>query len=304
MPFVFLSQSAMADERLRYWQKLIPTKQTMLDLLETLLETGVQLVVVFLLYLALLQLVKRLMKRYLAPEKFETLYTVTQSFLKLCLYFIEISLFLYGVFHISLTSVIAVAGVGGIAIGFGAQSLVKDMITGLFILSEDQYRIGDIIEICGKAGTVEKVNLRTTRLRSANGDVHVIPNGEITLVTNMCKDFKRAVVEVRVSYKENIDHVMRVLQDEMNAYHAPHQTDNTPQVIGIVQFDEGAVVLRITCDCKPGQNWELERELRRLVKNRLDAENIQLAVHHVAVEVADAGVYAAESAPQNTPPEG
>lgn len=286
MPFMVLTAAATTDfsEDIRYLWRLLPSKQSMLEFGELLIYTVLQILLVWLFYRVAVRLMRQGMKRYLPAAKFETLYSIMRSVVKFLFAFIITAIFLNNLFNVSLASVLTLAGVGGIALGFGAQSLVKDIITGMFLMAEDQFRIGDIVEISGRAGTVEAVNLRTTSLRSANGDVHIIPNGEITLVTNMCKDYKRAVVELNVAYTEDIDVVVAALQAEMNELSAPELTDNTPEVIGIIRFDASAVVLRINCDCKPGQNWALEREIRRLAKKRMDAEGFAIGVPVVKLQ--------------------
>lgn len=272
-------------EETNKWRMLLPTEETLIHVVSGLLQTMIQVVVIFLVFVLIKHTAKKVMKKYFSARKFETLFSVLSGFLKYFLYFIGISLLLYNVFDISIASIMAVAGVGGIAIGFGAQSLVRDIITGLFILIEDQYSIGDIIEVCGKSGTVEKIDLRITKIRDANGDMHVIPNGEITIVTNMCKEYNRAIVEVAVSYRENADRVIAILEDEMKKYHVPEHTNSMPEVQGILRFDASAMILRVTCDCFPGQNWAMERELRKRIKARFDKEGItipypQMVVHH------------------------
>lgn len=269
------------------WRALLPTEETLINIVSGLLQTIIQVAVIFVVFVLVKHTAKKFMKRYFTERKFQTLFSVLSGFLKYFLYFIGISLLLYNVFGISIASIMAVAGVGGIALGFGAQSLVRDIITGLFILIEDQYSIGDIIEVCGKSGTVEKIDLRITKIRDANGDMHVIPNGEITIVTNMCKEYNRAIVEVSVSYNENTDRVIGILEDEMTQYRVPEHTNSMPEVQGILRFDENAMVLRVTCDCFPGENWAMERELRKRIKARFDKEGIKIPYHQMVVHQAE-----------------
>ncbi len=140
----------------------------------------------------------------LSDRKRQTLSEVLSSVTKYTVWFIVICSILTN-FGVNVASLIAVAGVGSVAIGFGAQSLVQDVITGMFILFEDQFGVGDIITVDRLTGTVESIGLRSTRIRSADGDLHIIPNGMIKIITNMSKEFNRATIDIGVAYEENID---------------------------------------------------------------------------------------------------
>lgn len=258
------------------FKSLLPGRETWISLGQSLLYTAVQLVVLWLFYFLLRQALKRLMHRWFSPRKAETLFSVSGSFLRYVSYFIAASLVLYNVFGISLSSIIAVAGVGGIAIGFGAQSLVRDVLTGMFILGEDQYGIGDNIEVCGKSGTVKSIGLRITRIRDINGDLHVIPNGEIKLVTNRSRDYSRAIVDIGIPAYEEANRVLEIFNDEMAQYEPAPPVRGKPIVQGITRFEANRMVIRIVCDCTPGQGASLERELLLRIKSRLDRENISM----------------------------
>ncbi len=181
---------------------------------------------------------------------------------------------------ISLGPVLATAGIAGLAVGFGAQTLVKDMISGFFILLEDQYSLGDAIETAGVSGVVEKVNLRTTILRDVHGTVHIVPNGDIRVVSNKTKEWSRAVLEIGVGYGEDPDRVITVLEEigaEMRAdsvYGA--LLLETPTVPGVEAFTDSAVVIRMMARTLPLKQWDVARELRRRIKHRFDAEGIEI----------------------------
>lgn len=182
------------------------------------------------------------------------------------------------VMKINVNSLLAVAGVGGIAIGFGAQSLVKDMLSGLFIFFENQFAVGDTVDLAGLTGTVEKMTLRVTELRSFEGDLHVIPNGEITMVTNHTRSFHRAVVDVRVEYEERLDRVIPILEAEMRACTGQIEgMKGTPECLGVVELEESGVKIRILAECAAKQHWAVERELRRRIKDCFDREGIAVA---------------------------
>lgn len=181
---------------------------------------------------------------------------------------------------ISLGPVLATAGIAGLAVGFGAQTLVKDMISGFFILLEDQYSLGDAIETAGVSGVVEKVNLRTTILRDVHGTVHVVPNGDIRVVSNKTKEWSRAVLEIGVGYSEDPDRVITVLEEigadlrDDSVYGA--LLLETPTVPGVEAFTDSAVVIRMMARTLPLKQWDVARELRRRIKHRFDAEGIEI----------------------------
>ncbi len=178
----------------------------------------------------------------------------------------------------------AVAGVSTVLIGFGAQSLVKDIISGIFILLEDQFSIGDFVTIEGKTGTVESLGIRITTLRDFDGNVHIIPNGEIKIITNMSKEFKRALVDVYVGYNENVDEVFNILREEMEmAAKNIEAIIETPKILGITGFEENCIKIRVLANCVVGENWAVERELRRLIKIRFDKEGIKFPYPSVVV---------------------
>lgn len=227
----------------------------------------------------LVYLLKRLSKRKLFrntkgfdERSSKTASALVGNLLQYVIYFFVICQILT-IFGVSVSSILAVAGIGSVAIGFGAQSLVKDLLTGIFILLEDEFGVGDFITVGDKSGTVETVGIRATRLRSAAGELHIIPNGEITTVTNLSKGFVRAIVTVPLPYEADADQVLAVLQDEMERFES-EGTLSKPVVQGITELGQSSVVVRIMCDCKIGESWGIERELRRLVKIRLEREGI------------------------------
>lgn len=183
------------------------------------------------------------------------------------------------VWGISASSIVAIGGAASLAIGVGAQDVIKDMLSGFFILSENQYVIGDVVTIDGYTGKVEAIGMRTTRIRSLDGNVHIIPNGRISVVTNMSKGFNRAIVDVGVTYDEDIDRVLAVLRDEMKLVYKNERLTGMiaePNVLGVEELGDSSVVIRISTDCEIGENWQLERELRRIIKKRLEKEGIEI----------------------------
>lgn len=178
-------------------------------------------------------------------------------------------------------------GVAGIAIGFGAQWLIRDLINGIFIIAENQYRQGDVVEIAGVTGLVESINLRRTTLRDLDGKVHVVPNGEVSVSSNFTKHWSRVNLDVGVAYKEDMDHVFRVL-NEIGASMSddPYFGDmiiETPQVLRLDSFDDSAITIKMLGVCKPLKQWEVKGEMRRRIKARFDAEGIEIPFPHRTV---------------------
>lgn len=212
----------------------------------------------------------------LSERKSITLSTVSESVFKYIIYFF-IFCHILTKFGIDVTSLIAVAGVGSIALAFGAQNVVQDLLTGIFILMEDQFGIGDVVTIDNLSGTVESIGIRTTRLRNVDGNLHIIPNGQIKAVTNMSKEFNRAVIDILVPHDENIDKIIDIMKDEVKNIYSQNLINGLikePEVLGIVNFLDSGIEIRISADTQIGENWAIERELRRIIKNRLDKESI------------------------------
>ena len=199
----------------------------------------------------------------------KTMASVTASIVSYLIIFFVICNVL-PVWGISASSIVAIGG---------AQDVIKDMLSGFFILSENQYVIGDVVTIDGYTGKVEAIGMRTTRIRSLDGNVHIIPNGRISVVTNMSKGFNRAIVDVGVTYDEDIDRVLAVLRDEMKLVYNNERLTGMiaePSVLGVEELGDSSVVIRISTDCEIGENWQLERELRRIIKKRLEKEGIEI----------------------------
>jgi small conductance mechanosensitive channel len=194
---------------------------------------------------------------------------------------------------IDTTPLIAGAGVAGLAISFGAQNLIRDFISGFFILLENQYRLGDVIRAAGVSGQVEDMNLRTTVLRDQEGVAHFIPNGEIKVVSNMAKEWSRAVVNVGVAYKEDLDRVLAVLNNVGQELSQDPIFGSgilePPQVLGVENFGDSQVTLRIVTKTRPLKQWETARELRKRIKAAFDREAIEMPYPHRVVYSRSSG---------------
>jgi small conductance mechanosensitive channel len=187
-------------------------------------------------------------------------------------------------FAVNLAPLLAGAGIAGVALGFGAQSLVKDFLSGFFILLENQFGVGDVIEVNVSGGPVtgkvEQVSLRTTWIRAFDGTLHVVPNGNIQVVGNRYKGWARAIVDVGLAYTEDIERVKQVLEglfDELMADAGLRDGFiSQPSVLGVERFTDYEVVVRIVAEVRPSRRVDLERELRRRIKERLDREGIAM----------------------------
>ena len=183
-----------------------------------------------------------------------------------------------GELGINIAPILAGAGVIGLAFSFGAQNLVKDVIAGFFILLEDQYGIGDIIKIETHTGTVEHMNLRITILRDLAGNVHIIPNGTIKDVTVMTKIWSRAIVDIKVSYRQDIQNILNVVTEEAAklAYEWSEKIIEKPETLGIDAIDAAGITIRVIIKTKPAEQWRVERELRKRVIERFNLLEIEL----------------------------
>jgi small conductance mechanosensitive channel len=197
-----------------------------------------------------------------------------------------------GELGLDLKPILAGAGIAGLAFGFGAQTLVKDLIAGFFILLENQFRVNDVIQAAGVSGLVESINLRTTVLRDVEGRLHVIPNGEIGVVTNFTHEWSRAVLDVGVAYKEDTDRCVAVLRRvgaemEGDAEFGP-KLAGPFEYPGVESFGDSAVVLRMLVKTQPQERWNVLRELRRRVKKAFDEHGIEIPFPHVTLYLGEA----------------
>lgn len=181
---------------------------------------------------------------------------------------------------VNIGPLLAGVGVLGLAVSFGAQNLVRDIISGFFILFENQYDLGDVVEINGVAGAVEKMTLRVVTVRDLQGVLHTIPNGTIQVVSNKTSGWSRAVLDIGVAYGEEIDRVISVLT-ELAAEFAvegpwPARLLRPPEVLGVNELGDSAVLVRMLIQTKPGKQWEVKRELLRRIKNRFDELGIEI----------------------------
>jgi small-conductance mechanosensitive channel len=252
-------------------------------LLTILLTGAAVLVVVDLSTLISEKLIQPTQDGVEASKKRKTLVPLTATVIKSATLFFGalIALHLVGV---NVTPILAGVGIFSLAIGFGAQTLVKDVINGLFILVEDSMSVGDVVNIGGTGGLVEAVNLRTIRLRDLQGSVHTIPNSQVEIITNMTKDFSYYVLDVTVAYREDTDEVIAALQEidtEMRADPAFSSDMLAPiDILGVDRFTDSAVLIKARLKTKPIRQWAVGREFNRRMKKLFDARGIEIPFPH------------------------
>ncbi len=305
-----------ADSTITSWSDIFRWEDVLPKFLPNLLQAGIVAALSF----ATFRLVKLLTRRFLErdiPEedpilkrnreqRARTLASLLNNITAVIIGVVAL-LTILTVMGLRIAPILGTVGIAGLAISFGAQSLVKDVINGIFILVEGQFGIGDVIRVGETAGQVEKMTLRATVLRDAEGIVHILPNGEITRVSNLTKAWSRSMLDLRVAYKEDIDRVIAVLRglgDEIAADPAwGHLLIDKPEILGVQNFTESAVIIRMITKTLPLKQWEVGRELRRRIKKRFDEEKIEIPYPHVTLYWGQGQANAAASPDMRDPGE-
>ena len=214
-----------------------------------------------------------------SKQRAQALGTVLKSISSFIVYGLAIVISL-AEFGISLGPLVAGAGIAGIALGFGAQTLVKDFLSGMFMLIEDQYGVGDIVDVGEASGVVEEITLRTTRLRDVNGTVWFVPNGEIRRVGNKSQQWARAVLDVEVAYDTNINKAIRVIKEVADTvWHDQLETATIleePEIWGVESFGASAIAIRLVLKVEPGEQFATAREVRKRLKAAFDENGIEI----------------------------
>jgi small-conductance mechanosensitive channel len=206
-------------------------------------------------------------------KKVDTMSSLLISVFRYAVYIMSGVVILTDVFK--MTSVLAAAGIGGIAIGFGAQSLIKDIIAGMFIVMEDQYAVGDLITIGDMNGTVERLELRVTKLRNFNGDLYIIPNGEIKKVINHTRGNKAVIVDIPIAHSVDIDKAFAIAEEVCSDVAKEFDVIvEQPRVQGITELTDRNLNLRIFARTRPNAQGEVERRIKKLIKERFSKEKI------------------------------
>jgi len=212
-----------------------------------------------------------------AEQRLEALTSVLRSVTTAVIFGIA-GFMVLGELGIELGPLLAGAGIVGVALGFGSQTLVRDFLSGVFILVEDQFGVGDVVNLDGTtSGSVEAVSLRTTRLRAVDGTVWHVPNGEIRRVGNMSQHWSRSLLDIEVGYGTDLDHAKAVIAEEATAY-AREDADvlEEPEVWGVEALGAHGVTIRLVVKTTPSEQWRVSRRLRERIKARFDAEGIEI----------------------------
>ena len=262
-----------------------------------LLTTGLKILLIVIVVMVLTRisrgLARRLEKIFLKGREDEeslkrarTLSGLIKQFLNGLIVIIAVMTVLAAL-DIQIGPLLATAGVAGLAISFAAQSLIKDVINGFFIILWDQIRVGDVVEIAGRSGVVEGLNLKMTVLRSLDGNVHYIPNNLIDVVTNMTREYSQFVFDVRVAFDEDVDEVIQTLKEVDEELRLDQQFSEcilSPlEILGLDRFENSALVIRARTTTKPSKQWEVSREFNRRLKKAFDRKGITIPFPHLTL---------------------
>jgi small conductance mechanosensitive channel len=243
----------------------------------------------------LIRVFREVMRRRTGGEELARIETLARVFRNAAAVVIVLvaGMLVLGELGISVAPILATAGVAGIAIGFGAQSLIKDYFNGFFLLLDDQLRQGDVVRIADHGGLVEEVTLRFVRLRDFDGHVHYVPNGEIKVVTNRTRGFARAVIEVGIAYREDPDEAFAVMREVAEAMRAEpdwgHCIAEPLEVIGVENWADSAVILRARLKVVPPlEQWSVRREFLKRLKRAFDERGIEIPFPHLTLYAGQA----------------
>ncbi len=266
------------------------------ELIASAIEPAIAITVIVLLAMLALRILRmmvnraaqKILQRNDRPSrelqlKADTLSSVLENAGRMVVFLIATMMVLSNV-GLNIGPLLASAGVVGLAVGFGAQSLIKDFITGFFILLEDQYGVGDVVTINGATGTVEFISLRRTTIRAIDGTVITIPNGEILQVSNLTKDWARAVLDMDISYGDDIDRAIEVISQELEGIETDEQIGDViiapAEVLGVIALGPYQVTIRAWVKTQPMEQWGVQRELFKRLKLALDRNGITIPFPH------------------------
>jgi moderate conductance mechanosensitive channel len=265
------------------------TEEFWLNLLSTVGIAIIKLLFLYIIYLVVKSVGRRLIehsfdkykaKREVTSGRVYTLEKLLLNIFSYVLFFILIMI-VFEVLGIHTTSLLAGASVIGLAVGFGAQGLVSDIVTGFFILLEQQIDVGDYVTVSGFDGIVEEVGLRTTRLRSFDGTLHFIPNRQIVTLSNHSRGNMRALVDIGIAYDADIDQAITVIQSVCDQLAVNNENIvEGPNVLGVQTIGSSDVVLRVIAQTKNGEQWDVERSLKKAIKEAFDRNGIEIPFPH------------------------
>jgi moderate conductance mechanosensitive channel len=265
------------------------------------LESGLRLLLIIIVGLVILRILRIVIVRFQnhleksdpsgeAHKRATTLGTIIRT-LGVILIIIVVALMILSELGINLAPLIAAAGIGGLAIGFGAQNLVRDVISGFFLIIENQVRVGDVVNINNKGGVVENITLRIIRLRDLHGTVHFIPHGQVTLVSNLTKDYSRYVFDVGVAYREDVDEVIGVLQEIGDGLANDPDFKSVIleplEIMGLDRFEDSAIIIRARITTLPIQQWRVGREFNKRMKKVFDQRGIEIPFPHRTIYMGE-----------------
>ncbi|HUV29981.1 MAG TPA: mechanosensitive ion channel family protein [Acidobacteriota bacterium] len=266
-----------------------------------LTTTGLRIFVILVLALVATSAAKWLSRRLLTvfgkvkldvemQKRADTLSSMIRHLLTVTILAVALVMVL-GEVGIEIGPILAAAGIVGLAVGFGAQNLVQDVISGFFILLEDQIRVGDVVQIAGKGGLVEKVNLKMTVLRDLAGNVHYVRNGHIDIVTNMTKEFSQYVFDIGIAYREDVDEVISIIKEvDAQLREDPQFRDDIlrpMEVFGLDQFADSALIIKARTTTRPIKQWRIAREFNRRLKKVFEEKNIEIPFPHVTLYMGE-----------------
>jgi len=262
-----------------------------LDVSSPLIATGIVVVVGILVYWLAATSGRRYVRRMAAKghdraTRAETLWTVLRRVIFLAV-LITVVLFIFTVWGWSLAPFLGLGTIFAAALGFGAQDLVRDFLSGFFILMEDQFHVGDVVTIADTTGVVEDVQLRVTVLRDLEGNAHYVPNGQITVTSNFTSKYAQPVIDVGIAYEADVDRALEVFEDELVKLGADaafsHLITGPPEVLGVEELADSAVILRGRLTTVADERWTVRREALRRVKKRFDAEGIRIPFPQITI---------------------
>ncbi|MFY9472365.1 MAG: mechanosensitive ion channel family protein [Tepidanaerobacteraceae bacterium] len=271
--------------------ELVQTYNNLINQLPTSAKSLVRIAVVLLVSALIIKLANEFITRFLFmpnrdrikidENKKKTLASLLKSIVRYVTYFMA-AMNILEILGINTTSLLTAAGVGGLAVGFGAQNLVKDIISGFFLIFEDQYNVGDYVELAGVSGIVDEIGLRTTKVRDFGGQFHIIPNGEIKLVTNHSRGMKRALVNINIAYEEDLNKVLKALEEVCQQVKEKREDIlEGPSVLGISNLGPSEVVVTILARTEPMQQWSVEREIRKAVLEKFGKVGIEIPYQRI-----------------------
>lgn len=272
-------------------QELVDDLTTRDQLIGTAIVVGIGIIVYWLASMAGRRYVDRMSgKGHERAARAETLWTVLRRVILLVV-LIMVVLFVFTVWGLSLTPFLGVGTVLAAALGFGAQDLVKDFLSGFFILIEDQFHVGDVVTIADTTGVVEDIQLRVTLLRDLEGNQHYVPNGQITVTSNFTSLYAQPVIDVGVAYEADVDAALEVFRDELQKLAAdPGFSDfitAPPEILGVDELADSAVILRARLTTSADERWMVKREALKRVKKRFNAEGISIPFPQVTINRKD-----------------